>query len=128
MKCPYCGEEIKNESGYCEACGKTAPAVVELKEGKDYVGPLGTSRPILTWGILSLGFGCIPFTCVLGIIFGIIGLRRAAQHERFTGTLLGPARAGKILSWIGLVVGSVMTGLVVWYCVRWFSIGSPRFI
>lgn len=111
MKCPYCRNEISGDSDHCPKCGKSI--LVKLKNGEDYVGPLGTSRPILTWGILAMGLGCIPITCILGVVFGLIGLRKANNYVKFTGTLLGPARAGKILSIIGICIGVIVTVLTV---------------
>lgn len=107
MKCPYCGSALSDDAETCGACGKAIN--VRLKQGRDYVGPLGTSRPLLTWGILAAVFGCIPFTCVLGVIFGLIGLKKANGHARFTGSLYGPARAGKILSIVGIALGAAVS-------------------
>ena len=78
----------------------------------------GSSRPLLTWGILAAGLGCIPFTCVLGVVFGILGLSKAARHIRFTGSLYGPARAGRILSIVGIAAGAVVSVLTVLWIIH----------
>ncbi|MBR1709020.1 MAG: hypothetical protein IJ719_09360 [Clostridia bacterium] len=111
MKCPYCRNELSGDSDHCPNCGRSI--VVKIKKEEDYIGPLGTSRPILTWGILAIGLGCIPITCVLGVVFGLIGLHKANNYAKFTGTLLGPARAGKILSILGISMGVIVTVLTV---------------
>lgn len=116
MKCPYCAAELPAEAERCPACGKAIN--VKIQEANGYEGPLGTSRPILTWGLLAAGLGCVPFTCPLGVVFGITGLRKAARHARFTGSLYGPARAGKILSIVGIAAGAAVSVLTALWLTR----------
>ena len=116
MKCPYCAQEMPDDAMCCPACGKAIN--VSLQQEEEYVGPLGSSRPLLTWGILAAGLGCIPFTCVLGVVFGILGLSKAARHIRFTGSLYGPARAGRILSIVGIAAGAVVSVLTTLWVIR----------
>ena len=116
MKCPYCGHALPGETGVCPACGRELN--VRLQSEAEHVGPLGTSRPVLIWGILATALGCLPFVCVLGVSFGLVGLRKAAAHVRFTGSLYGPARAGKILSIVGIALGGAVTALTLLWAAR----------
>lgn len=63
----------------------------------------------LTFGILSLVF-C--GTGILGLIFAIIGMKKAKAYAAETGVLAGKAKVGKILSIIGLVSSIFM--LIYW--------------
>ena len=64
----------------------------------------------LTMGILSLAFGC-----VLGLIFSIIGKKKAAEYGRHAGTITGKAKAGAILSKIGFILSLISTIFVAIY-------------
>ena len=57
----------------------------------------------LTFGILSLVFS---WTGILGLIFAIVGMKKAKAYAAETGVLAGKAKVGKILSIIGLI-GSI---------------------
>ena len=116
MKCPYCAKELPENAERCPACGKAIN--VALQNEEEYVGPLGSSRPILTWGILAAVLGCIPFTCILGVIFGAIGLSKAARYIRFTGSMFGPARAGRILSIVGIAAGAIVSVLTTLWVIH----------
>ncbi|MEV1048495.1 DUF4190 domain-containing protein [Streptomyces sp. NPDC049916] len=74
---------------------------------------LGTAAMVL--GIISVvGFCLYGLNIVLGIlalIFGIIGLGRAKRGE---ATNRGMALAGVILGCIGMVIGSVLLGIIIW--------------
>ncbi|PCG86175.1 hypothetical protein CIB93_10625 [Streptomyces sp. WZ.A104] len=74
---------------------------------------LGTAAMVL--GIVSVvGFCLYGINIILGIlalIFGIIGLGRAKRGE---ATNRGMAIAGIILGSIGMVLGSVILGVIIW--------------
>jgi hypothetical protein len=74
---------------------------------------LGTAAMVI--GIISVvGFCLYGVNIILGIlalIFGIIGLGRAKRGE---ATNRGMALAGVILGAVGIAVGSVILGLIIW--------------
>ncbi|MFF0473097.1 DUF4190 domain-containing protein [Streptomyces sp. NPDC004284] len=64
--------------------------------------------------IAAVGFCLYGLNIILGIlalIFGIIGMKKAGRGE---ATNRGMALAGVILGSIGIVVGTVILGLIVW--------------
>lgn len=115
MRCSYCGYSMEKEQERCPSCGKMLQ--VQLQETKDqvteYEGPMGTSKPAFTWGLLASVLGSTLIGSPLGIIFGLVGLLRAKNFERYTGSLYGRGRVGKILSVVGIVVGSALTMLLL---------------
>lgn len=68
-----------------------------------------SGKPALTFGILGLVFACTFYFSFLGIIFSAIGLGKAKAFRAAAGQLYGPAKVGKILATIGLIVGIIMT-------------------
>ncbi len=66
----------------------------------------------LTMGILSLVFGCI-----LGLIFSIIGKKKAAEYGRLAGAITGKAKAGAILNKIGFILSLISTIIVGIYLI-----------
>lgn len=74
---------------------------------------LGTAAMVI--GIISVvGFCLYGVNIILGIlalVFGIIGLGRAKRGE---ATNRGMALAGVILGSVGIAVGSVILGLIIW--------------
>lgn len=109
MQCPYCKKEFPEGTDKCPHCGREINVRLSSKSDllNEYEGPLATSRPALLWGILASAFALSGFFGALGIVFGIIGLRRANQFRDFTGSLYGRAKAGKILSFAGIIGGAI---------------------
>ncbi len=68
-----------------------------------------SGKPALTFGILGIIFACTFYLSFLGIIFSAIGLGKAKAFRAAAGQLYGPAKVGKILATIGLIVGIIMT-------------------
>jgi hypothetical protein len=68
-----------------------------------------SGKPALTFGILGIIFACTFYFSFLGIIFSAIGLGKAKAFQAAAGQLYGPAKVGKILSVIGLIVGIILT-------------------
>ena len=68
-----------------------------------------SGKPALTFGILGIIFACTFYFSFLGIIFSAIGLGKAKAFRAAAGQLYGPAKVGKILSTIGLIVGIILT-------------------
>ncbi len=129
MRCSYCGYAMDREQERCPSCGKLLQ--VQLQEPKDqvteYEGPIGTSKPAFTWGLLASVLGSSLIASPLGIIFGLIGLLRARNFERYTGSLYGRGRVGKTLSIVGMVIGSILTVLLAAMAVISLTQGKPFF-
>ncbi|MBO6010371.1 MAG: zinc ribbon domain-containing protein [Oscillospiraceae bacterium] len=68
-----------------------------------------SGKSALTFGILGIVFACTFYLSFLGIIFSAIGLGKAKAFRAAAGQLYGPAKVGKILATIGLIVGIIMT-------------------
>ncbi len=77
------------------------PAMLESESGS-----------ILTFGILSLALGTVPFISPAGIVFGALGKSKANRFARMAGNLFGRAKVGRILAKVGFIVGIVMTAYV----------------
>lgn len=76
-----------------------------------------TSTKVLVFGILGLAFACSVYLSILGIIFSAIGMSQANSFARANGAVFGKAKAGRILSKVGLPVGIVCTVLVIVYSI-----------
>ena len=66
--------------------------------------------PIFTWGLLGTIFA-FNIT-ILGIIFSAIARKKSTECLNLYGYLPGKAKAGRILSTVGLIGGIVMTVFV----------------
>ena len=74
-----------------------------------------SGKPALTFGILGIVFACTFYLSFLGIIFSAIGIGKAKAFRAAAGQLYGPAKVGKILATIGLIVGIILTVIfVIW--------------
>ena len=114
MYCSNCGREIADDVQFCNYCGArrgqpgSAPAMSpEVK---------GASVSALVWGIVAVVTCQLP----LGFIPGIIGLKKAEIATQL-GAVNGMAKAGKIMSKVGVIVGGVLTA--VWILYILFIIG-----
>ena len=103
--------------GEPSAAASPPPSSAPLYGAPLYGAPLVTTRNGLGTAALVLGIlGIIPFTllllpAVLGIVFGIVGRRRAKRGEATNG---GTALAGIICGSVGLVLGLLaITALVL---------------
>ncbi|MBQ9414481.1 MAG: zinc ribbon domain-containing protein [Clostridia bacterium] len=67
------------------------------------------AKSLLTFGILATAFTFTFYFSFLSIIFGAIGLGKANTFATSYGPLYGRAKVGRILSLVGLIVGSVFT-------------------
>ena len=72
-----------------------------------------TSTKVLVFGILGLAFACSVYLSILGIIFSAIGMSQANSFARANGAVFGKAKAGRILSKVGLPVGIIFTVLLI---------------
>lgn len=108
--CAKCGNEIEKDATFCANCGTSAKetkAAVKVEETSTQSG--GTN----VFGILGFIFSF--FVPVLGLIFSIIGLRKA---DEMGGSNRGLAKAGLILSIVFLAL------IVVIYIIYFLILGA----
>lgn len=80
-----------------------------------------TQGNVLTWGILGLAFSGV---FILGLIFSIVGKNKAKAYVAAHGQLEGAAKAGGILSTLGLIFSIIAT--VAWIIWVIAIIGATR--
>ena len=118
MLCNNCGSQIDENTNRCSACGRTANEDrPDVSVASTYKGPMGNPTPVLIWGIIGLAFSCSFYLSVLGIIFSIVGLKKAQSYFDFCGTGSNQANIGRKLSKAGIIVGIILTILFVIYIV-----------
>ena len=82
-----------------------------------------TPSSVLTWGIVGLAFSCTFFLSFLGIIFSVVGTKKAKKLAEESGQpLSGKAKVGGILAKVGLPLGIVLTILFVIYIIVFVGI------
>jgi predicted RNA-binding Zn-ribbon protein involved in translation (DUF1610 family) len=119
MLCEKCGSQLNDNSRFCPNCGAPIPGEEQfVTQTSTYEGPMGNPGPVLVWGILGLAFACSFFLSFLGIIFSVIGLKKANQFASFTGGAYSKqASIGRGLSKAGLIVGIILTVFFVIYLI-----------
>ena len=130
MFCPNCGKEIDDDAMHCVHCGgKVAeePAyqqpqqpVYVVQQQPVYVMPQQPAQEkpkenifaIIALVASCLGILTLGLTCILGIVFGFLGLNEAKK----TGKGKGMSKAGLIVGFIGvgLIVLSVVLPVVIY--------------
>lgn len=116
MYCKYCGTDVAEGARFCENCGAAIERTVETPtpfiddEFEAQKNALGGS--VFALGLTGLIFSNTSLA-LFGIILSAIGLGKARKYKRFAGVLEGRAKAGAILSRIGLAVGIVTLLLLV---------------
>ena len=125
MFCTNCGNNIPDGSVNCPVCGAAVqqqqpqqPAYQQPTYQQPAYGQPAYQQPtaddgsgsVLTFGILGLALSWVP---VVGLIFSIIGLKKSGAYAAaHGGACYGKAKAGRILSIIGLV--SSIIGNIYW--------------
>ena len=108
MYCKYCGTDVAEGARFCENCGAAIEGTVETPtpfiddEFEVQKNALGGS--VFALGLTGLIFSNTSLA-LLGIILSAVGLGKARKYKRFAGVLEGRAKAGLILSKVGLAVG-----------------------
>ena len=118
MICSNCGATIPDGSTFCTNCGtavaQAAPAAAPAPQPVYAAQPASTIKTVtattvMVWGILGLAFS---ESGLLGLIFSIIGRKKAKTFLLENGQLFGQAKVGGILSKVGLIVSIIM--MVFW--------------
>ena len=113
MFCAKCGAQMNDNFRVCPQCGATQQGQEQnLTNNSTYNGPLGNPTPVLVWGILSLSFAVTFYFSFLGLIFGIVGTKKAKAYREFTQN--APAKQadiGQNLSKAGIIVGAILTAI-----------------
>lgn len=111
MYCRFCGKEIEDSAKYCDRCGGIVTESETNENGETYAPEVITSyceaeretaaKKSLIFGILSLAIGS-----VIGFIFALVGMKHVRRYTDLNGGYVnGKAKAGKILSTIGIPFG-----------------------
>ena len=120
MFCEKCGAQIDGQA-YCPQCG-TPTNQTTVKQPIQYqTYPAQPNQPVQTqvsptsvliWCIVG---AALSWTGIVGLIFSIIGLRKANAYINTYGPISTQAKIGKILSIIGIVCSAIMTFFwIIW--------------
>ena len=115
MYCENCGASIDEFAKACPQCGHpvsgSGQTIVSASDAS-----VKDSNPPLIWGILGMAFACTFFASVLGIIFSIIGLKKANAYNATYGFgVSNKVNHGRRLSIGGIIAGSILTVLFIVY-------------
>lgn len=128
MYCPDCGKVIDDDAIHCVHCGAKVGEepvqaqqpvyVVQPQQQTVYVVPQEEPKPkdnifaIVALIASCLGIVSLGLTCIVGIVFGYLGLSEAKK----TGKGKGMSKAGIIVGFIGvgLIVASIVLPIVVY--------------
>lgn len=112
--CPMCGAPVTNATNpnitqdLNQPINKNQPYGDYPRYGSSPQPPVQQGNPtsVLVWCIVG---GALAWTGIVGLIFSIIGLRKALAYNKQYGPISQQVRIGKIISIIGIVVSSIMT-------------------
>ena len=76
-------------------------------------GPDDNARSCHTMGLLAVVF--LFFSQILSIIFGAIALNYAKKSFNALGYECPEMRSGRTMGKVGLIIGSILTGLVIFF-------------
>lgn len=120
MFCSKCGQSMSDETVFCPNCG-TAQTKLDTITNSTAVTPAqnqpsaedyALASSALKFGILSLVFSWMPVLSILGIIFGVIGKKKANQARSSFGGYFAKCRTAYILSCVGLGISIAM--IIFW--------------
>ncbi len=122
MNCQNCGAEV-GDKRFCPQCGaqvQTAPAATPAAAPAQPASQ-GNYTQVLVFGILGLALGAS--TGIVGLIFSILGIRKANEYIATYGDISTQVRIGKRLAIAGLIVSIVMIVLYILLFVLGIFIG-----
>ena len=114
MNCQNCGANVDGKA-FCPQCGAQvqAPAQPSYNYNGGYnqpAAPQGNPTNVLVFGILSLALSELG---IVGLIFSIIGLKKANNYIATYGDIANQVRIGRRLAIAGLVVSIIFTIIYV---------------
>lgn len=119
MYCKKCGAETADGSAFCTMCG--APVREQRQPAENAVRPDPT--PIFVLGILS-----VVLPAIGGLICAVICRKKIKAYLAEGGKLTGLAKAGNILSIVGLALSIVTCVYVtVYLCILFAIYGTVVF-
>ena len=110
MFCNKCGADFQGQA-YCPRCGAPASASAPNMAAQPGTVNNPACKQVLIYGILGLALGCA--TGIVGLIFSILGLKKANSFINTYGDISNQVRIGRRLSIAGLIVSIAMIVLVV---------------
>ncbi|MEE1105941.1 MAG: hypothetical protein UH083_08270 [Ruminococcus sp.] len=118
MNCQYCGMNVDGKA-FCPQCGARvqAPAQPSYNYNGGYnqpAAPQGNPTNVLVFGILGLALSGLG---IVGLIFSIIGLKKANNYIATYGNISNQVRIGRRLAIAGMIVSIIMTVIWVLYIV-----------
>lgn len=118
--CPMCGTPVANATNpnitqeLNQPINQNQPYGNYPRHGSSPQPPVqqGSPTPVLVWCIVG---GALAWSGIVGLIFSIIGLRKANAYIKQYGPISKQVTVGKIISIIGIVVSSIMTVFwIIW--------------
>jgi len=118
MNCQNCGANVDGKA-FCPQCGAQvqAPAQPSYNYNGGYnqpAAPQGNPTNVLVFGILGLALSGMG---IVGLIFSIIGLKKANNYIATYGNISNQVRIGRRLAIAGMIVSIIMTVIWVLYIV-----------
>ena len=110
MNCQNCGANVDGKA-FCPQCGAQvqAPAQPSYNYNGGYnqpAAPQGNPTNVLVFGILGLALSGLG---IVGLIFSIIGLKKANNYIATYGNISNQVRIARRLAIAGLVVSIIFT-------------------
>lgn len=125
MKCSWCGGDVSNGATicpHCEAPFDKTEIESALAEEKLHEKKRNKSRnTILTIGIISLAIDYLWVLSPIGLVLSIITKVLVGGYKKRYGEVDGKARAGSVLSTIGLILGIILTIVFIIYVALIFA-------
>ena len=109
MNCQNCGANVDGKA-FCPQCGAQVQAPAQQNYNYNQpAAPQGNPTNVLVFGILGLALSGLG---IVGLIFSIIGLKKANNYIATYGNISNQVRIGRRLAIAGLVVSIIMT--IIW--------------
>jgi len=114
MNCQNCGANVDGKA-FCPQCGAQVQASAQPNYNYNTgynqpAAPQGNPTNVLVFGILGLALSGLG---IVGLIFSIIGLKKANNYIATYGNISNQVRIGRRLAIAGLVVSIICTIIYV---------------
>ena len=110
MNCQNCGANVDGKA-FCPQCGAQVQASAQPNYNYNTgynqpAAPQGNPTNVLVFGILGLALSGLG---IVGLIFSIIGLKKANNYIATYGNIANQVRIGRRLAIAGLIVSIIFT-------------------